>query len=357
MAKKYQVGVIGYGLSAKIFQIPFIEASNDFELGAIVQRLGGSAAQDHPEAKIYRAPDDLFNDEAIDVVVVSTPPSTHFTLASAALNAGKHVIVEKPFCPSIKECNDLIALAESNQRILTVFQNRRWDADYVTLHDLLKQGVLGRIVEFDSHFDRFDPVAPTHWAGKDAPGGGVIYDLGTHLFDQILHSFGLPRRITSIIASQRANAQGPGDACTVLLQYESGMLATIKATAMSPLENQKRFCVRGDKGSFIKYHLDPQEEQLAGGLHAGNPGFGEETSGKAGTLVLVKDGALHASPYPNLPPPTYTAFYDMLSDALAGKGDVPVSARDARNVIRLVELAQESSERGVTISINPEEFK
>ncbi|KAF9888249.1 hypothetical protein FE257_008818 [Aspergillus nanangensis] len=351
--KKYQVGVIGYGLSAKVFQIPFILASKGFELAAIVQRSGDSATQDHPSVRGYRSSEELFCDAAIDVVVISTPPTTHFGLAVSALHAGKHVIVEKPFCPSSSECNELIALAESQQRVLTVFQNRRWDADYTTLHDLLARGALGRVVEFESHFDRFDPIAPTHWAGNDAPGGGVIYDLGTHLLDQVLHIFGLPARVTGILGSQRDNnARGPPDACTVLLHYDLGMLVTIKASAISAVVDQKRFFVRGDKGSFIKYHLDSQEEQLTSGMQISNPNFGKESSSNAGTLTLVKNGALHASPYPNLSPPTYTAFYDILSDALDGKCEVPVAARDARNVIRLVELAQESSDKGVTVSIN-----
>lgn len=163
------------------------------------------------------------------------------------------VVVEKPFCPSSKECDELISLAKAKAQILTVFQNRRWDADYVTLQTLLKSGELGRIVEFESHFDRFDPEIPTSWAGMDAPGGGVIYDLGTHLIDQVLHCFGLPAKVTGFLSSQRAmDGQGPADACTVLLHYDSGLLVTLKASTVSPTLEQLRFLVRGTKGGFQK---------------------------------------------------------------------------------------------------------
>ncbi|KAH8749720.1 oxidoreductase, NAD-binding domain protein [Diaporthe sp. PMI_573] len=148
MSKKYQVGVIGYGLSAKVFQIPYIQSNPGFELRAIVQRSGNEAREQHPEATIYRSPTELLADERVDVVVVSTPPVTHFELVAAALNAGKHVVVEKPFCPSSKECDELIALAKDKGKVLTVFQNRRWDADFVTLKRILAENQLGRVVEF-----------------------------------------------------------------------------------------------------------------------------------------------------------------------------------------------------------------
>lgn len=163
------------------------------------------------------------------------------------------MVVEKPFCPSSKECDELISLAKSKVKILTVFQNRRWDADYVTLQALLKGGELGRIVEFESHFDRFDPEIPVSWAGMDAPGGGVIYDLGTHLIDQALHCFGLPVKVTGFLSSQRAmEVQGPEDACTAILHYDSGLLVNLKASAVSPILEQLRFLVRGTKGGFQK---------------------------------------------------------------------------------------------------------
>ncbi|KAL2280358.1 hypothetical protein FJTKL_12598 [Diaporthe vaccinii] len=357
MSKMYQVGVIGFGLSAKVFQIPYIQSTPGFELRAIVQRSGNEAREKHPEATVYNSQAELLADERIDVVVVSTPPATHFELVTAALNAGKHVVVEKPFCPSSKECDELITLANEKAKILTVFQNRRWDADFVTLKRILAENRLGRVVEFESHYDRYDPVVPPRDL-VDTPGAGVIYDLGTHLFDQILNLYGPPARVTGFLGRQRerTDSGGPFDACSVLLHYSSGLLATVKASPISADNDQLRFWVRGDKGSFKKYHFDSQEPQLVSGLKPGDPYFGFEEATKAGSLTVEKDGQLVASPLENDPPATYGAFYSILLGALQGKNAVPVDAREARNVIRLVELARESSEKGVTISINSDHF-
>ncbi|KAI3394482.1 hypothetical protein diail_2616 [Diaporthe ilicicola] len=365
MSKKYQVGVIGYGLSAKVFQIPYIESNPGFELRAIVQRSGNEAREQHPEATVYSSPTELLADERVEVVVVSTPPGTHFELVAAALNASKHgksavqVVVEKPFCPSSKECDELIALAENKGKILTVFQNRRWDADFVTLKRILAENKLGRVVEFESHFDRFDPSVPPRDL-VDTPGSGVIYDLGTHLFDQILNIYGPPAKVTGFLSRQRerTDSGGPYDACSVLLHYSSGLLATVKASPISCISDDKqlRFLVRGSKGSYKKYDSDAQEPQLVSGMKVSDPSFGFEEASKAGILTVGKDGKFEASPLENDPPPTYSAFYNILFGALEGKNPVPVDAREARNVIKLVELARESSEKGTTINIESDQF-
>ncbi|KAJ0107336.1 hypothetical protein J7T55_015802 [Diaporthe amygdali] len=357
MSRQYQVGIIGYGLSAKIFQIPYIQSTPGFELRAIVQRSGNEAREQHPEATIYSSPAEILADERVDIVVVSTPPATHFELVAAALKASKHVVVEKPFCPSSTECDCLIALAKDKGKILTVFQNRRWDADFVTLKRILAENQLGRVVEFESHFDRYDPVVPPRDL-VDSPGSGVIYDLGTHLFDQILDIYGPPTGVTGFLGRQRerSDSGGPFDACSVLLHYGSGLLATVKASPMTCDEVQLRFWVRGSKGSYKKYHFDPQEPQLVSGIKPGDPSFGVEQTTQAGVLTVEQDGKLQAFTLENDPPPTYGAFYTILLGALEGKNPVPVDAREARNVIRLVELARESSETGKTISIDSNQF-
>lgn len=192
-------------------------------------------------------------------------------------------MVEKPFCPSSEECDKLITLAKTQGRMLTVFQNRRWDADFVTLRQLVGDNKLGRVVEFESHFDRFDPDVPPRDV-HDVPGAGAVFDLGAHLLDQVLQLYGSPSRVTAFMSHQRSGASntGPSDACTVLLHYGDGLLATIKASPLSADENQLRFWVRGEKGSFKKYHLDPQEPQLVGGMTLEEEGFGREPAEKAG---------------------------------------------------------------------------
>ena len=206
----------------------------------------------------------MVSDSNIDVVVVTTGPTSHFELAKLALEHGKHVIVEKPFTPSSKEANELITIAKQHERLLTVYQNRRWDSDFLTLLKLLEERTLGRLVEFETHFDRHRPDAPdpaSTWKAKFSPGGGAVYDLGTHLIDQAVLAFGLPDKITGFVGSQREHNPGDvEDSCTVLLHYKSGLLVTVKAAVVSPEEKQLRYWVRGDKGSYKKVsylHLLP----------------------------------------------------------------------------------------------------
>lgn len=203
----------------------------------------------------------MVQDSKIEVVVVTTAPTSHFELSELALENGKHVIVEKPFTPSSQEADELIAIAKRHDRLLTVYQNRRWDTDFLTLSKLLEQGTLGRVVEFETHFDRHRPEAPdpsSSWKAKFLPGGGAVYDLGTHLIDQVVMAFGLPDKITGFVGSQRDHNPGEvEDSCTVLLHYNSGLLATVKAAVVSPEENQLRYWVRGDKGSFKKVKYLP----------------------------------------------------------------------------------------------------
>lgn len=198
----------------------------------------------------------MVKDPAIDVVVVTTTPETHFSLCKLALENLKHVIVEKPYTPTSREASELITIAEKHQRLLTVYQNRRWDTDFLTLLELLKKGTLGRIAEFETHFDRHRPEVPAGggWKTKPLPGGGAIYDLGTHLVDQVYTTFGMPETITGFVGSQRENGpEGVEDSCTVLLHYhEKGVLATVKAGVVSPEVEQLRYWVRGTKGSYKK---------------------------------------------------------------------------------------------------------
>ncbi|KAL2219945.1 putative NAD binding Rossmann fold oxidoreductase [Thermoascus aurantiacus ATCC 26904] len=355
-SKTWNVGVVGYGFSAKIFQIPFINDVPEFRLYAVVQRhpkAGDDAAMDFPGVRSYRSTEEMVQDPGVDVVVITTAPDSHYELTRLALEAGKHVVCEKPFVPTQKEADELIALAKKQNKLLSVYQNRRWDADFVTLSKLVKNGSLGRIVEYETHFDRHRPEAPPEsWKTKVMPGGGAIYDLGTHLIDQAVHLLGKPDRVTGFVGSQRAhNPTGFDDSFTVLLHYNSGLLVTAKCAVVSPEENQLRFWVRGDKGSFKKYHLDIQEDQLKAGLRPGDHGYAQEPSDRYGTLTTIKDGKPVAEVVPTVEPPTYSEYYRKLARALAGEGPVPVDPADASFVLRIIELAKESSRLGKTLDI------
>ena len=242
-----------------MFHIPLIQVVPELKLYAVVQRTpkpNDDAQEDHPGIKSYRSSEEMVADSEVQAVVVTTAPTSHFELSKLALEHGKHVIVEKPFTPSSREASELIAIAKRHDRLLTVYQNRRWDSDFLTLLKLLDNKTLGRVVEFETHFDRHRPDAPdpaSNWKAKFLPGGGAAYDLGTHLLDQAVVAFGLPDKITGFIGSQREHNPGMvEDSCTILLHYSSGLLATVKAAVVSPEEKQLRYWVRGTQGSFKK---------------------------------------------------------------------------------------------------------
>jgi hypothetical protein len=279
-------------------------------------------------------------------------------MVKAALQAGKHVVVEKPFVPTAAEAAELCTIASQTGKKLAVYQNRRWDADFVTLKDVLASGELGEVAEFETHFDRHRPDPPADtWKAKDAPANGAIYDLGTHLIDQVYSLYGLPTRVTGFVGYQRRGVtEGAHDSATVLLHYdEKQLLATVKAGVVSAEVEQLRFWVRGTKGSFKKFHLDPQEEQLKG-AKAGAPlpeDFGVEAEGRAAAVTTVGEGGkIDRKNWETVsPPPTYVEYYRVFGKAVAGEGEVPVRAEEARDVLRIVEAALLSSKEGRSVSL------
>ncbi|PIG80208.1 NAD binding Rossmann fold oxidoreductase [Aspergillus arachidicola] len=374
-SKIFNVGVIGYGLSAKIYQIPFITAVKNLKLYAVVQRTpkpNDNAELDFPGIKSFRSTELMVKDPAVDVVVVTTAPDSHLELAKLALNAGKHVVVEKPFTATYQEAQELIDLAKKQNRLLTVYQSRRWDADYLTLSKLIKEGSLGRIVDYETRFERHVPDIPgSRWRTDSIPGGGAIYDLGAHLLDQTIQLFGLPKRITAFLGNQREGIDGSDDSFTVLMHYD-GFMATAKAAVISPQERQLRFGLGGLKErsrrlvipacivceqelilGLSQFYFDVQEEQLKSGMRPGDDGYGIEPSERYGTLTSVQpNGAFKSEAVPTVDPPLYTEFYSKLAEALAGEGEMPVSPEESAAVIRLVELAVQSSKTGRTLDVD-----
>lgn len=346
-------------MSAKVFHIPLIQTTPSFRLAAIVQRKPtpeNSAPADHPTAKHHTSTDTLLADPSIDIVIVTTPPDSHFALCTAALKAGKHVFVEKPFVPTSAEATSLIETARAAGKLICVYQNRRWDSDFLTFRKLQKDGTLGRIVEFETHFDRHRAAKPETWKGQLLMdnGGGMIYDLGSHLLDQAYVAFGLPVDVTGIFANQRGEGEGAEpDAITVLLRYKDGLLVTAKASIMSIDTAQLRYWVRGTEGSYKKYHLDCQEDQLKAGLKPGDKGFAVEDVEASGTLVRVVGGKPVAERFVNIEPETYGALYRGFAEAVE-KGDeglVPVKAAEARDVLRIIEAARESAKTGKAVKL------
>ncbi|KAI2607807.1 NAD(P)-binding protein [Hypoxylon sp. NC1633] len=358
-SSRLNVGVVGYGMSATIFHIPFITTTSTLKLHSILQRNPGqsalSAPHDHPEVKHFTSLDQFLADPDLDVVVISTPPQTHFSFAQQALQAGKHVLVEKPFVPSAAEADALIELAEEKGRLICVYQNRRWDSDFLTVRALLGAGTLGRVVEFETHFDRFRLEKPTNWKGSLGMdrGGSALYDLGTHLIDQVYVLFGAPRGVFGTLASQRdgfllgpRNPDLEPDSVTAQLFYDDGLVAFVRIGVVSAEARQPRFWIRGTKGSYRKAGLDTQEPQLKTGMKTSDAGFGREAPEWNGTLTLVgDDGSMREQDWPNVEPETYSRIYELFGEALVRNNgqDVPVPASQARDVLRIIEAVKESA--------------
>ncbi|KAK8097064.1 Oxidoreductase [Apiospora kogelbergensis] len=366
-SKQFNVGVVGYGMSAKVFHIPFIQATPSLKLHSILQRSpkpNDSAPADYPGLQHHTSLDSLLADSALDVVVLCTTPPTHFAFASQALEAGKHVFCEKPFVPTSAEAAALADLARAKGKLLCVYQNRRWDADFATVSQLLREGTLGRVVEFETHFDRYKMEHPTNWKGTVPmeEGGGAVYDLGTHLCDQVYTLFGLPRSVYAKFVSQRQGKFYPSsdgvdpDSLTAHLYYDNGLTAIVRIGVLSVETQQPRFWIRGSKGSYTKKGLDTQEPQIKAGMAITDAKFGREGPEWAGKLALLGEGnSVSQTDLPNVePPPTYAKIYEGFAKALASgkEEDVPVPASQACDVLRIIEAVQESGKTGREVQIS-----
>jgi predicted dehydrogenase len=354
-------------LSAKVFHIPFIGLTKNLVLHSIVQRspkAGDSAVEDYPDIKHYTAVEPLFQDPEVDVVIISTPPNTHFDLVKSALEHGKHVLVEKPFVPTSTEAHELVALARQQKRVLCVYQNRRWDSDFLTVQKLLGDGTLGRVLEFETHFDRFRPEKPTTWKGtlSMSQGGGVVYDLGSHLLDQVFVLFGVPSAVSAKFVNQREGRLVSGvtpeeepDSVTAVLTYaKTGLLVHVRMAVISVETKQPRYWVRGTKGSYHKHGLDPQEDQLRAGGKATDSNFGIEDASKAGTLCVAQEGGrITEQVLPSVEPETYRRFYELFGNSIesGNEADVPVPASQAAQVLAIIEAIQESARTGKDVSV------
>jgi len=257
-----RVGLVGFGLGGRVFHAPLISSVDGLELAAVVERSTDRAAERYPGLKTYRSIDELLADDSIDLVVVSTPPGTHFEAARQILEAGKNLVVDKPMPTSSAEISELITLATARGTLLAPFHNRRWDSDFQTINKLILDGSMGRLVYLQSAFDRWSPGSTRRpWKDDPTQGGGILLDLGTHLADQALVLFGKPEAVSAEIARER-DGEGSEDFFTLRLRYP-GLLVTLSSNCLSALP-RPRFHLRGTKGNFRKSGLDPRRPHSAG---------------------------------------------------------------------------------------------
>ncbi|KAF7187201.1 scyllo-inositol 2-dehydrogenase (NADP(+)) IolW [Pseudocercospora fuligena] len=357
-----KVGLIGYGSSTNVFHLPWILPNEDLQVNAFLQRAeapkgtvepGKHCAVDYPQAKHYRTGDDFFADAETELVIVCTKHDTHFHFAELALKAGKHVVVEKPFTITSAEADKLIALSKETGKILTCYQNRRYDSDFRTLQALVQQGSFGKITEFTNRYDVDNPP----WIHHDKPaevGDGLLYGLGSHSIDQTLQLFGLPKTIFCVKRSILVS-NGADDTFTIMLQYsgkQKDLLVTIKTSVVNPMPVHRipKFSVRGTHGSYFKTGEDPQIEQfLELKMKPTDPNFGEEPEKHHGYLTTRKEDGSKFDGVVKSRKGSYVDYYKDIVKAIRGEQDLVVKAEESRNVIRLIELANESAEKGVLV--------
>ncbi len=351
MTEPIRAAVIGFGNGGRTFHSAFISAVPGLRLAAIVQRKGDEAAQAYPNATIYRSVEEMLADDSIQLVAVTTSNQTHFELGRQSLLAGKHTVIDKPFTITSAEAVELIAIARERNLVLSAFQNRRWDGDFRTLRDIISRGVLGRLVVFESHYDRYrQELRLNTWKESGLFGGGQLYDLGTHIIDQALALFGVPQTITANIRVERDHALND-DAFDILFNYigetEKNLIVWLRSTMTAAIAGP-RFTLHGTQGSFVKFGIDPQEDAIKAGGVIGSPGWGEEPESLWGTLKLA-DGSESRIP---TEPGDYRGYYANVRDTILGAAQLAVPARDAWRTARIIELAHRSNQEGRTLNVD-----
>jgi len=337
-----RAGVVGFGLGGRVFHAPLIASVDGLELAAVVERSGDKAAARYPGIAIYRSLEELLGDRSIGLVVVTTPSGNHFEAAKAALEAGKNVVVDKPIATSSAQIAELMRVASDRNLLLAPFHNRRWDGDFRSVQRLLQDGQLGRLVAFESYFDRWRPVPRTGaWKEDPARGGGLLLDIGTHLADQALVLFGKPRAVGAEVTRER-DGEGANDSFVVRLFYP-GFSVTLGSNCLSS-PGRPRFLLRGTKGNYVKWGLDPQESALSQITRIPDGPWGAEAPSNWGSLHVDVDGGMVTRPVTPVHG-DYRLYYEGVREALLGKSALPVSALEAWRTARLLEWAEESAKQ------------
>ena len=342
----FRAGIVGYGLAGKVFHAPLL-APAGIELAAVASSNAVKVQEDFPGMKVYPTPQDLFADDSLDLVILASPSPTHYPLALAALAAGRNVVVDKPLAPTSKHVDDLIAAAEKAGKIVTCYQNRRWDSDHLTFCKLLEEDRLGEIHQYEAHFEFYKPEAdPTaKWQEQANDAVGVHYDLGAHLIDQPIKLWGLPDWVQGEGLTQRPGGEII-DNFYVRMAYGKKRVTIFGSLYCA--DYKSRLLVHGSKASYRKYHMDPQEAQLRAGMTPADEGYGVETQSAWGTISHVENGQVIETPCPSLTG-SYQSFYQLTREAIQNGTQPPVPPQQTRNTIRVIEALIESGNKGQRI--------
>ena len=345
-----RVGLIGFGLAGSVFHAPLIAATPALRLTAIVtadEARRRQASSQYRGVRLVRSAEELLADpRAIDLVVIASPNRTHVPIAIQALRAGLHVVVDKPFAPTAAEGERVIEEAERRERMVTVFQNRRWDGDFLTLRKLIDDGTLGDVMRIESRFERWRPVPRPGWkeSGDVEDATGVLYDLGSHLIDQVLQLFGPATSVYAELERRRPTSEVVDDAF-VAIEHASGVRSHLHTNMISG-QPGPRYRVLGTRASFTKFGLDGQEAALRSGARPGDAGWGEDDASDWG---VVSDGT-SVERVPTMRG-EYETFYARVAAAVHGRGAPPVDARDAVATAAVIDSAMQSASEEKVVAV------
>ncbi|KAJ0404754.1 hypothetical protein P43SY_005578 [Pythium insidiosum] len=338
-----RVGLVGFGTASSVFHAPLLQsAQGRFVISHVLERsTNKSATALTPAPTVVRSMEEMLA-ASIDVVVIATPTSVHFDQAKQSLLAGKHVVVDKPLCLTAAQAQELVDLAQAQGVVFTVFHNRRWDSDFLTLRSLLASGKLGEVTHYEAHFDRYRPTLKGYWKEKAAPGGGILYDLGAHLVDQALVLFGTPDDVQADVQIQREGAEND-DFFRLELSYNARPSLKVVLTAgMLVKEAGPKLIVEGSKGRLEKFGEDIQEQSLRDGRRPGDDGWGREPASQHATFTHRDTGATETI---ESVPGSYEVFYANLADAIQHGASRLVDPQEIVAQIRILETAKQSTRR------------
>lgn len=333
-----RVGLIGFGFVSKTFHAPLLLETDGYEITAVSSSRPGDVSVVLPNVDVVSDPKELATHPDIDLVVVASPNETHAPLAEAAMRAGKNVVVDKPFTITVAEARHLAAVAKENKVLLSIFQNRRWDSDFLTVQNAIREDLLGRVVLFESRIDRYRPDVRDRWREKPGPGAGLLYDLGPHLIDQTLVLFGIPDSVQATLAKQRRGGK-TDDFFQLVLRYGE-MVATLGAGSLVS-GGSARFAVHGDRASVVKQKPDIQEDQLRAGLLPGTPGWGLDPDD-----AVLYNGATGKMRPLKAARGDQRGYYVALREALLGRASNPVPPEQGATVMAIIEAALHSEAEG-----------
>lgn len=346
MGTPIKTALASFGMSGKVFHGPLLKVNSGYEVVTVLERSKELSKELFPEAKIVRSYDAILNDNDIELVIVNTPDKLHYEMAKAAILKGKNIVVEKPVTLKSEEAADLIKLARDKGIVFSVFQNRRWDADFRTVEKVMEEAKFGRLIEFESHFDRYRTyIAPNTWKEEGDEYSGVLYNLGSHMVDQAFVLFGRPNAVIAHLKIVRRNGVVT-DYYDIRLEYD-GFAALLKCSYLVK-DPGPRYTIHGEYGTFHKYGIDAQEELMkAGNLPLGDD-WGKEEPEDWGTLVYEEDGEEVEELIESIPG-DYNIFYKNIYDAVRNGAELLVKPEEALEVLKILEACLQSNHEKRTV--------